>query len=280
MSPIEMAQFVGIPVAVATVLVFLSWAMTTTNRREPMGAIVALGIASFIAFVLQEGIPTLPPAQKWHWLILSLFAVWALACIYPCFKKWDELIVLQAIIAGILVSVLMQFPAQQDLLFRVLIFVMVLFVSLGLRRVTVPAWHMYLVVWMLLAGISILALQASFAKLAFFTGAMSAVSAALCVLQLWKPRVTKSIQMVLGVIVVGSSMCGFAYDQGEAAQRMVWFLPLLSVPFSALAYLLLTKKKYGALVSLGTVVVFIAFAVLWSLYTTPIMDDEYARMVL
>ena len=126
MSPIEIAQFVGIPVAVATVLVFLSWAMTTTNRHEPMGAIVALGIASFIAFVLQEGIPTLPPAQKWHWLILSLFAVWALACIYPCFKKWDEMIVLQAIIAGVLVSVLMQFPAQQDFLFRVLIFVMVL----------------------------------------------------------------------------------------------------------------------------------------------------------
>jgi hypothetical protein len=139
---------------------------------------------------------------------------------------------------------------------------------------------MYLASWFILGGISILALQSSFAKLAFFAGAMSAVSASLFVLQVWKPRETKSIQMVFGVLIVGCSMCGFAYDQGELVQRILWFFPLVSVPISAAIFLFFRTKKYNALASLGAVAVFIIFAVLFSLCTTPVFDDEYTRLLL
>ena len=275
MNPAEILQFVGIPVVVATVIVIVSWWVLPTKRVPPLGATLAVGAASCIAFILQEGIPSFPPMQKWHWLVITVLIISFLACVYPFFKKFDELIVLQAMVAGIIAAVFMQFPSQSELYKRCLVLLMVLFVSVGLRRLTIPLWHMYVVSWLILAGVSILALQSSFAKLAFFAGAMSAVAASMCVLQLLRPRESKSIQMIFGVLIVGCSLCGFAYSQGDPIQQVVWFLPLASVPLSAMAYVLLRKQKYRAVVSLGIIDLFVTGAVIWSINATPASDEMW-----
>jgi len=269
----EILLFVGLPVVVATVIILMGGIIPALKNYRSVVAIVALGISCMVAFVLQEGVPTVPPQQKWHWLVLTVIAVWGLACIYPWFKKWDDLIVFQAMIAGLIAAIIMQFPSQDSVLYRVLVFFMVLFVSVGLRRITIPAWHLYVVSWWVLVGLSVLALQASFAKLAFFSGAMSAVAAALCVLHLIKPGETKSIQMVFGVLIVGCSLCGLAYDQSEQIHQAVWFLPMIGIPISSIAFLLFQKKKYAAIISLGVVDLFVCAAVIWSLIATPVPDD-------
>ena len=153
---------------------------------------------------------------------------------------------------------------------------MVLVVSISLRRFTIPPWHMFVVSWLILAGLSILALQSSFAKLAFYAGAMSAVAAAMCVLQLLKPRETKSIQTIFGVLIVGCSLCGFAYDQNETTFKLAWLIPMVGVPISAIVYLLLKDHKNGALISLAIVVLCMATsAILSILGSSPAEVGDY-----
>ena len=274
MDPVEILQFIGIPVAVATGIMVLSWGLFSSKRLQPLGATIAVGVSCIVAFALQEGIPDIPPAEQWHWLVITVVVVSLLACIYPLFKRWDELIVLQAMIAGIVGAGIMQFPEQSQLLERFSVFLMVLFVSVGLRRLTIPPWHMYVATWWILAGFSILALQSSFAKLSFFAGAMSAVAAALCVLQLMKPRETKSVQMIFGVLIVGCSLCGLAYDQGGPLHQTVWLIPLIGIPISAVAYFV-CKRKYRAKVSLAILLTFVSGALIWSIFTTPAADSMW-----
>ena len=121
---------------------------------------------------------------------------------------------------------------------------------------------------MILASLSILALQASFAKLAFFAGAMSAVAAALCVLQIVKPRETKSVQMIFGVFIVGCTLCGLAYDPSHAVPTSAWFLPIASIPLSAIAYFL-CKGKYKPVLSLSIIALFVSGAVVWAIVAAP-----------
>ena len=126
MGPLEVLQFIGIPVAVATIIVVLSWFLFRSKHLQPQGAILAVGISCFVAFVLQEGVPVIPPTQKWHWLVLTVLLVSALAYVYSLFRVFDELVVLQAIIAGGIAAVLMQFPSQSALYERCIVFLMVL----------------------------------------------------------------------------------------------------------------------------------------------------------
>ena len=268
MNPSEVLQFIGIPVLIATGVIMLSWWILPSKRLQPLGAVLAVGISCFIAFVLQEGVPSVPPIQKWHWLALTVLLVSLLACLYPLYRGWDECIVLQAIIAGVIAAVLMQFPSQTALYERCIVFLMVLIVCVGLRRLTIPPWHMYVASWLILACISFLAIQSSFAKLAFFTGAMSAVAAAILTLQLIKPRETKSVQMIFGTLIVGCSLCGFAYDQNETIFKLAWFFPMVSIPLSAMVYLLLKHHKYRAIFSLVIIDSIITIAVILSILST------------
>lgn len=263
MTPIDVLQFIGLPVVVATGIVLMGWWLLPSKRLQPLGAIIAVGVSSLVAFSLQDGIPSIPPQEKWHWLIITSTIVAVLACVYPLCKKWDKLIVFQAFIAGIIAAVFMQFPNQNGLFERIIILLMVLFISVSLRRLTIPPWHMYIASWSILACISVLALQASFAKLAFFAGAMSAVAAALVVLQCIKPRETKSVQMIFGVFIVGCAMCGLAYDPARNVPPFAWILPMLGVPIAAIAYLL-CKAKLRAVVSLVLLESCIAIAIYWT----------------
>jgi len=273
-SPIEIAQFVGIPVAVATGIMLLSWWALPSKRLQPLGAIVAVGVASMVAFALQEGLPSLPPAQKWHWLVLTVLAVFLFACLYTLFRAWDKLVVLQALIAGVIAAVFMQFPGQNDFFYRVSILLLVLLVSVGLRRLTIPSWHMYIVAWSVLACLSILALQTSFAKLAFFAGAMSAVSAAMFVLGLLNPRETKSVQTVFGVLIVGCAMCGLAYDPSRAVPVVSWFLPMAGITLAAITYFL-CKAKYKAAYSIATLELCVVCSLIWTFLQVAPQDEMW-----
>ncbi len=247
MNPLEVLKFVGIPVAIATGVLLLSYLIFNKKRVQPLGYCIAVLGASFAAFFFQEGMPAIPPTQKWHYLVLTVLLIAFLSCIYPLLKQCDELIVLQALIAGVIAACIMYFPKQDGFFERIIIGVSVLFVSVGLRRLTIPAWHMFLASWFILAGLSLLALNASFAKLAFFAGAMSAVAAALCVLQWIKPREVKSVQIVFGTLIVGCAACGFAYDQSELVNKGVWILPVICVPISAVAFLICKRQGYAGL---------------------------------
>ena len=274
MNPTDILKFIGIPVAVAAGIMLLSWCVLTSKRLQPLGATIAVGVACLAAFILQDGIPNIPPTEKWHWLVITTTVVALLACIYPLWKKWDEWIVLQAMIAALIGAIIMQFPSQDGIVFRFVVFILILFTCVGLRRFTIPPWHMFLASWMILATFSILALQASFAKLAFFAGAMSAVAAALCVLQLVNPRETKSVQMIFGVFIVGCALCGLAYDPSHAVPTSAWFLPIASIPLSAIAYFL-CKGKCRAVLSLSIITFFVVGAVSWAIVAAPPTDEMW-----
>ena len=268
MNPSDILKFIGIPVAVATGIMLLSWWVLASKRLQPLGATIAVGVACLTAFVLQDGVPAFPPTEKWHWLVITTTVVALLACIYPLWKKWDEWIVLQAMIAGLIGAIVMQFPSQDEIIDRFDVFILILFACVGLRRLTIPPWHMFLASWMIIASLSILALQASFAKLAFFAGAMSAVAAALCVLQIVKPRETKSVQMIFGVFIVGCALCGIAYDPTHHVPILAWFLPIICIPISAIAYFL-CKGKCRAVLSLVIITFFVVGAVSWAIVAAP-----------
>mgnify|MGYP000365505750 CR=1 FL=1 len=102
MNPTDILKFIGIPVAVATGVMLLSWWVLASKRLQPLGATIAVGVACLTAFILQDGPPAFPPTEKWHWLVFTVLIVFLLACLYPFFRAWDRLIVLQAIIAGII----------------------------------------------------------------------------------------------------------------------------------------------------------------------------------
>ena len=274
MNPTDILKFIGIPVAVATGIMLLSWWVLASKRLQPLGATIAVGVACLTAFILQDGPPALPPTEKWHWLVITIMLVLLLACIYPLWKKWDEWIVLQAMIAGLIGAIVMQFPSQDGIIDRFVVFILILFACVGLRRLTIPPWHMFLASWMILASLSILALQASFAKLAFFAGAMSAVAAALCVLQLVNPRETKSVQMIFGVCIVGCAMCSLAYDPSHAVPTSAWFLPIVSIPLSAIAYFL-CKGKHKPVLSLSIIALFVSGAVVWAILAAPEVDEMW-----
>ena len=274
MNPVEVLQFVGLPVLIATGIVLLSWHFFSSKRIQPLGVIIAVGVSSIVAFALQEGLPSVPPTQKWHWLVLTVLIVCLLACLYTLFRAWDKLIVLQAIIAGIIAAVLLQFPGQSDVSYRVSILFLVLFVSVGLRRLTLPPWHMYFASWSALAGLSILALQASFAKLAFFAGAMSAVAAAMFVLQCVKPRETKSVQVLFGVLIVGCAVCGVAYDPSHVVPLLAWYLPMAGIIIAAIVYFV-GKPKYKAAFSIATLELCVLISVIWTLLQTTPQDEMW-----
>jgi hypothetical protein len=270
----EVLKFIGLPVLFATAVVFCSWSVFTSKRLQPLGDVLAIGIAAVTAFVLQEGIPSVPPSEKWHWLIITTAIIAIFACLYVLFSKWDKGIILQAIIAGFIAAVFMQFPNQSGLFERLFIFFMVLFVSVGLRRTTIPAWHMFIVSWSALACISILALHASFAKLAFFTGAMSAVAATLFVLQRIKPRGTKSVQMLFGVLIVGCAMCGVAYDPSRAVPLFAWFLPMVGILLASTTYFLY-KPKYRTVFSIAILELCLLISVVWTLAQATPQDEMW-----
>jgi hypothetical protein len=252
----------------------MSWWLFSSKRLQPLGAIIAVGVSSVVAFSLQDGLPNIPPQEKWHWLIITSTIAALMACMYPLFKCWDKLIVLQALIAGIIAAVFMQFPNQNGLLERIVMLCLVLFVSIGLRRLTIPPWHMYVAAWSALAGLSILALQASFAKLAFFAGAMSAVAAALFVLQCVKPSETKSVQVLFGVLVVGCAMCGVAYDPSHVVPLLAWYLPMAGIIIAAIVYFV-GKPKYKAVFSIVTLELCISISVIWTLLQTTPKDEMW-----
>ena len=105
---------------------------------------------------------------------------------------------------------------------------------------------------------------------------MSAVAAALCVLQLVNPRETKSVQMIFGVFIVGCTLCGLAYDPSHACSNISrGFCQLFaSIPLSAIAYFL-CKGKCRAVLSLVIITFFVVGAVSWAIVAAPPSDEMW-----
>jgi len=94
------------------------------------------------------------------------------------------------------------------------------------------------------------------------------------VLQLVKPRETKSVQMIFGVSIVGSALCGLAYDPTHIVPSFAWFLPIVSIPLSAIAYFF-CKEKYRAVLSLTIIALFVSGAVTYALFAAPAVDEMW-----
>ena len=61
MNLVDILQFVGIPVAIATGIMLLSWRFFSSAKVQYLGPVIATGAACAAAFVLQEGFPAIPP---------------------------------------------------------------------------------------------------------------------------------------------------------------------------------------------------------------------------
>ena len=64
MTPVDVLEFIGLPVVVATGIVLMGWWLLPSKRLQPLGAIIAVGVSSLVAFSLQDGMPSIPPQEK------------------------------------------------------------------------------------------------------------------------------------------------------------------------------------------------------------------------
>ena len=74
--------------------------------------------------------------------------------------------------------------------------------------------------------------------------------------------------MIFGVFIVGCTLCGLAYDPSHAVPTSAWFLPIASIPLSAIAYFL-CKGKCRAVLSLVIITFFVVGAVSWTILAAP-----------
>ncbi len=264
----EILSFIGIPLGIATGIMLVGIWLRSSNSIRAILPIISISAASVAAFVLQDGWPSIPPSQKWHWLIISILAVSLAAMAFTCLNIKSYM----TVAAAFIVAFLMQFPNQDYYLFRILVVALVMITGLSLQKLSLSSWHTYVTSWAILAGYSLLALFSGFAKLAFFTGAISAVCAALFVLELIKPDENKNgVHVLLGTIIIGCALCGFAYDQTDK-HSLIWFLPLISLPIASL--IAISKKiNIRNTVSLLIVHIFVFTAVLWSILSIEQTDS-------
>ena len=80
----------GLPLLLAVIVMTIGWKLWEKPRHAkppywPPAA--ALGLGVMLAFVIQEGLPSIPVSQKWHSLLPALFAVTVIGATHRVFPR-------------------------------------------------------------------------------------------------------------------------------------------------------------------------------------------------
>ncbi|MDG2291461.1 MAG: hypothetical protein P8L37_02295 [Phycisphaerales bacterium] len=285
MSITDAMEFIGLPVLLACAILIQGWwsGPRPWHAKPPAWPFpLALGLAFVLAFVLQEGWPAWPPAQRWHWLVPGVAACTLLGVTARLFPLQGRLrFTPELVIAFITFS--LRFPEASEItpLDRMLLGIGVLLVAAAgrasvLRR---PALQLPLLGWLLLATLSILILQANFAKLAIIAGAMSAACAGLGVLTLLRRPSSLGIggHLLLGFLVPVIATYGMAYDASDQIPIGAWFLVVLALPLTVIARALVptNRPQTTVLLSMAVVATCCLAALIWTWAVAPPPAEAY-----
>lgn len=236
---------VGFPALVGAILIIPAWLLPRIRvlsgvTGSALG--VALGMALVVAFMTESGIPSLPPAQKWHMLpiiacgIVILCPMVAIGDGSGEVGRW-----LVSIASGGIIGWLAVFPGL-DLAGQILLgvwvgvsFMVLSWVSHRRRGVTVT-----LSITLVFTALSILCMQAHFITLTLIAAALAATSgigfATAFISERWGPEIsagsstipgdesqlpTRSLAIGWGGAFAVASIiplvafCGWAYNTGD-----------------------------------------------------------------
>lgn len=238
---------VGFPALVGGILIVPAWLVPRIRilsgvTGSALG--VGLGMALVVAFMAEAGIPTLPPAQKWHMLPILACGIVILCPVVAIVDGSGELgRWLIGIASGGIIGWLAVFPGL-DLLGQILLgvwvgisFMVISWVSHKRRGVTVT-----LSSTLVFAALSILCMQAHFITLTLIAGALSATSGigfvTAFISEVWGPKVSyaspvfpvdeselpsRSLAIgwggafALASIIPLVAFCGWAYNVGDVS---------------------------------------------------------------
>ncbi|MCH2148272.1 MAG: hypothetical protein MK095_02435 [Phycisphaerales bacterium] len=285
MSFTDAMEFIGLPVLLACAILIQGWwsGPRPWHAKPPAWPFpLALGLAFILAFVLQEGWPTWPPTQRWHWLVPGVAACTLLGATARLFPLRGRLrFTPEIVIAFITFS--LRFPDASEItpLDRLLLGVGVLLAAAAGRAAVLrrPAIQLPVLGWLLLATLSVLILQANFAKLAIITGAISAACAGLAVLTLLRRPSSLGIgaHLMIGFLVPVLATYGMAYDASDRIPTGAWILVVLALPLTVVARALVPTRRALAtvLVSMGVVATCCLIALIWTWAVAPPPAEPY-----
>ena len=276
MDPIEVLKFIGLPLLITSLSYLVGCCLfKKDNKAKELIPIVAIGLSCFIAFWLQEGLPAIPATQKWHYLI---FIIGALATINVLtYSKFNNTLIIVWLAAfGLIQTLLPLLPGLNDLTTRFLLLIFAIALPYALKGKLRSNIFEYIVCWMIFAGYSVLAIQSGFAKLAFFSASLSAVSAALGILSYLSHLESRFVPILLGTSMLSILMCGKAYDQVHEV-TYIWYLPAIGICIPSIALTFVKPSKFKIMFSLFIVIIFVIGPVVWSLSAVTSFDD-YAKL--
>ena len=284
---------IGVPALIGALFIVPAWVLprfryTAGIAGSALG--VALGLALVVAFMVESGIPSLPPAQKWHMLPVLACGITMLCPVIAMVDGSGEVgRWLIAIGAGGIIGWLAVFPGM-DLLLQVLLGVWVglSFISLSWvshRRRGLTVNLAYAIVF---TGVSILCMEAKFITLTLIAGALAATCgvafASALVAIIWIRDHDPDMPLAAGqrrAIAIGwggafslaailplVAFCGWAYNVGEV-EAIHWLLVCSAPILLGLLELpgLHTMEKLGGFIlriMVVTIPVLLAIVLLYS----------------
>lgn len=249
-----------LPLLLAVVILAIGWRLWERPRHAkplPWPPAVAIGLGFCLAFLLQEGWPSLPVNQGWHWLLPTTFAVTVLGAAHRAFPRQGVMRLAPELAVAFIAAFALQLPGQDGSLMNILLGIGALLATTAGRTAVIrrPAYVLPIIAWMLFGTLALLVLQTHSAKLSIISGSMSMIAAACLGIVLVRRPATigTGTSLVIGFLVTAIAGCGLAYDQDHSVPVIAWCLPVLALPATAISRVIFPgdRRSSGLLISLG-----------------------------
>ncbi|MCH2152499.1 MAG: hypothetical protein MK089_04085 [Phycisphaerales bacterium] len=232
---------IGLPALIGALFIIPAWVLpkfryTAGIAGSALG--VALGLALVVSFMAEAGVPSLPPAQKWHMLPVLACGITLLCPVIAMVDGSGEIgRWLIAIGSGGIIAWLAIFPGM-DLLLQILlgVWIALSFISLSWVSHRRRGLTVNLAYTIAFTGISILCMEAKFITLTLIAGALSATSgvafASALVAIIWtRDKEGKRRAIAIGwggafslaALLPLMAFCGWAYNVGDV-EPVHWLL--------------------------------------------------------
>ena len=274
MDPEMAIMSFGPPLLLAVAVMAFGWKLWKKPRhaKPPYWTPpAALGLGVMLAFVIQEGMPSVPLSQKWHWLLPTLFAVTVIGTTHRVFPRRRGIRFVPELATAFIAAFALNFPGQDTIEAKLVIGIGTLLATMAgrtylLRR---PPWVLPVITWMIYGTLAILILQVYFAKLTIIAGAASMIAAAIgvCVLIRRPATLSAGTSNVMGFLAVALAACGQAYDGGDAIATACWCLPVAALPAAACASAMFSdlRQRRHSVIAIAFAAACCLAAIIWAL---------------
>ena len=285
---------IGLPALIGALFIIPAWVLpkfryTAGIAGSALG--VALGLALVVSFMAEAGVPSLPPAQKWHMLPVLACGITLLCPVIAMVDGSGEIgRWLIAIGSGGIIAWLAIFPGM-DLLLQILlgVWIALSFISLSWVSHRRRGLTVNLAYTIAFTGISILCMEAKFITLTLIAGALSATSgvafASALVAIIWtRDKEGKRRAIAIGwggafslaALLPLMAFCGWAYNVGDV-EPVHWLLvcsaPILLGLFE-LPGLHQLKQGTGFVLRITAVTIPVVLAIILLYSGAPLEGDD------